>query len=192
VIAIADMSPMELAGFVGQHLSGRGIDVVLSGGACVAYYSDGKYVSMDLDFVNAGFAKRARIKAAMAEIGFEEESRYFKHPDTEYFVEFPPGPLGVGEEQVSKVVTLKTRTGTVRIISPTDCVKDRLAGYYHWGDMPCMEQAILVALSNRVNIHELARWSEREGKAEEFEMFRKRLTRKAQPDKSSVRGKPRR
>lgn len=189
MIAIADMSPMELAGFVGEHLSGRGIDVVLSGGACVAHYSNGKYVSMDLDFVNAGFAKRDRIRKAMAEIGFEEESRYFKHPDTEYLVEFPPGPLGVGEEQVSKIVALETRTGTVRIISPTDCVKDRLAGYYHWGDMPCLEQAILVALSNEVDIDELARWSKREGKAEAFEMFRKRLPGKVRPGKSSVRGK---
>lgn len=148
-MAIADMSPMDLAGLIGEHLSKRGINVVLSGGACVAYYSKGKYVSMDLDFVNAGFAKRARIKAAMVEMGFEEESRYFKHPDTRYLVEFPPGPLGVGEEQVSQIVTLRTRTGTVRIISPTDCVKDRLAGYFHWGDMPCLEQAILVAQAKR-------------------------------------------
>jgi hypothetical protein len=75
--AIADMSSMELAGLISEHLSKRGINVVLSGGACVAYYSKGKYVSRDLDFVNAGFAKRDRIKTAMTEIGFEEESRYF-------------------------------------------------------------------------------------------------------------------
>lgn len=190
--AITDMSPMELAGLIGEHLSKRGINVVLSGGACVAYYSEGKYVSMDLDFVNAGFAKRDRIKAAMVEIGFEEKSRYFKHPDTEYLVEFPPGPLGVGEEPVGKIVTLKIGTGTVRIIAPTDCVKDRLAGYYHWGDMPCLEQAIMVAQANEVDVDELARWSEREGRSEEFEAVRKRLTKKAQPDKSGVRGKPRR
>ena len=52
--AIAAMSPMELAGFISEHLSKHNIYVVLSGGACVAYYSKGKYVSMDLDFVNAG------------------------------------------------------------------------------------------------------------------------------------------
>jgi hypothetical protein len=57
--------------------------------------------------------------------------------------------------------------------------------------MPCLEQAILVALSNDVNIEELVRWCEREGEAEECEVFRKRLTRKAQPDKSTLRGKPR-
>lgn len=191
--AIANLRPIELAGFVGEHLSKRGIRVVLSGGACVAHYSKGKYVSMDLDFVNAGFAKREKIKAAMEEIGFVEENRYFRHPDTKYVVEFPPGPVGVGEEQVRQIIDLKTSTGTVRIISPTDCVKDRLAGYYHWGDMPCLEQAAWVAQANEVDMDELARWSEREGKRKEFEAVRKRLTReRAQPGKSSVRDKPRR
>jgi hypothetical protein len=95
VSVTAEMSPIELAGLIGEHLSKRGIDVVLSGGACVEHYSEGKYVSMDLDFVNAGFSKRDRIKAAMKEIGFEEKNRYFKHSNTTYLVEFPPGPLGV-------------------------------------------------------------------------------------------------
>ncbi len=45
------------------------------------------------------------------------------------FVEFPPGPLAVGVEPVKQVNELKFSTGMLRIISPTDCVKDRLAGY---------------------------------------------------------------
>jgi hypothetical protein len=182
------MNPIELAGFVCEHLAKRGIGVVLSGGACVAHYSNGKYVSMDLDFVNEGFVKRATITAAMAEIGFAERRRYFRHPDSEYLVEFPPGPLGVGEEKVRQVLDLKTRTGTVRIISPTDCVKDRLAGYYHWDDLPCLEQAILVAQANDVDLDDLARWSEREGKAKEFAAVRAKLTRRAQPDTSGAGG----
>jgi hypothetical protein len=179
VITVADMTPIELAGFVGSHLSKQGINVVLSGGICVAYYSKGKYVSMDLDFVNASFAKRDKIKTAMAEIGFNEDNRYFRHPDTEYLVEFPPGPLGVGDEQVGEIVEIKTRTGTFKIISPTDCVKDRLAGYYHWDDMPCLEQAVLVACENQINIKEIERWSKKEGKGDKFEQFQGRLKRKA-------------
>jgi len=175
VSSVATMTPIELAGLVGNHLATHRIDVVLSGGACVAHYSKNKYVSTDLDFVNAGFASRGKIRAAMVEIGFEEKSRYFRHPDTEYLVEFPPGPLGVGDESVSEIVDLKTRTGTLRIISPTDCVKDRLAGYYHWDDMPCLEQAILVAQANKVDMNDLARWSKREGNADKFATIRKRL-----------------
>lgn len=179
MIAVADMTPIELAGFVGSHLSKQGINVVLSGGTCVAHYSKGKYVSMDLDFVNAAFAKRDKIKSAMADIGFNEDNRYFRHPDAEHLVEFPPGPLGVGDEQVGEILEIKTRTGTFKIISPTDCVKDRLAGYYHWDDMPCLEQAVLVACENPIDIEEIKRWSTKEGKGDEFEQIRNRLKRKA-------------
>ena len=139
------------------------------------HYSKGKYVSMDLDFVNTAFAKWDKIKTAMTEIGFQEDNRYFRHPDTECLVEFPPGPLGVGDEQVGEIVEIKTRVDTFRIISPTDCMKDRLAGYYHWDDMPCLEQAILVAPENPVDLNEIERWSRREGKGDQFKQIRERL-----------------
>jgi len=175
VIPVADMTLFELAGYVGGHCQKRGISVVLSGGTCVAYYSKGKYVSMDLDFVNAGFAKREKIAAAMVEIGFREDSRYFRHPDTEYLVEFPPGPIGVGDEKVLEIKEVKTRTGTFRIISATDCVKDRLAGYYHWDDLLCLEQAVLVAQENDICLEDIERWSKAEGKSGEFEQIKDRL-----------------
>ncbi len=175
MISIADMTPFELAGFVGGHLGRQGIDVVLSGGSCVAFYSDGKYVSMDLDFVNAASANYVKIHTAMAEIGFQERNRYFEHADTEYLIEFPAGPLAVGDEQVGEVVEIETRTGTFRIISPTDCVKDRLAAYYHWVDLPCLEQAAMVARENSIDLDEIKRWSKNEGKIDLFQHFLKRL-----------------
>lgn len=172
------MTPTEIAGYVCDHLNSRGINVVLSGGACVSYYCKGQYVSMDLDLVNAGLAKRDKIKAAMADIGFVEDHRYFKHPNTEYLVEFPPGPLGVGDEQVREINEIKTRAGTLRIISATDCVKDRLAGYYHWDDLPCLEQAVMVAQANRIDIKDIERWSKVEGKHDEFQQIKDRLLKK--------------
>ncbi|MCG2681961.1 MAG: hypothetical protein L6455_18665 [Kiritimatiellae bacterium] len=174
-MSIADMTPIDLAGYIGDHLSQRGINVVLSGGACVAYYSKGQYVSMDLDFFNAGFSRRDKITAAMADIGFREDKRYFRHPDTEFLIEFLPGPLGVGDEPVGKIIEIKTRAGTFKIISPTDCVKDRLAGYFHWDDLQCLEQAVLVARENRIDLDEIEKWSAAEGKRDLFQQIRKRL-----------------
>ena len=130
---VRDMTRLELAGFISAAFQENSINVVLSGGSCVSIYSDGRYVSMDLDFVNAAFTKRSRIKEVMEELGFHEESRHFRHPDSDLLVEFPPGPLGVGNEQVKQIDNLHTETGTVRIISPTDCVKDRLAWYIMTG-----------------------------------------------------------
>jgi hypothetical protein len=73
---------------------------------------------MDLDLISTRFVKRSRIRKAMREIGFSEEGGYFKHPDTEFFIEFLGGPLSVG-------------TGK----------RDCRTGYYYWDDLQCLEQA---------------------------------------------------
>lgn len=187
---IVDMTRLEFAAFVATEFRRRKISVVLSGGSCVSIYSREKYVSMDLDFVNEAFTKRRFIKAAMECLGFQEENRYFRHPDTEFLVEFPPGPLGIGEEPVKQVNEIKTDTGVLRIISPTDCVKDRLAWFYHDNDTECLEQAVLVAETNDVDITEIERWSRVEGKSKVFNRIRHRLAAKAQQKPGRNKLKP--
>ena len=174
---VAEMTRAELGAFVQEHLRGKGIDMVLSGGACVSIYSHDKYVSMDLDMIHTSLIgpKRHLIREAMEELGFIENGRYFKHPETELFIEFPNGPPAVGEEPVKEIHERRQSTGVLRIISPTDCVKDRLAGYYHWNDQQCLEQAVLVAHNNAVDLKAIKRWSKGEGKLEEFERIRKQL-----------------
>jgi hypothetical protein len=176
--SIRDMTNAELAAFIESHLLEKGIYVVLSGGACVSIYSSNKYVSMDLDLVNVRFAKRQTIRSAIQEIGFHEEGRHFRHPDTDLLIEFPPGPLAVGEEPVKKVDEHKLPTGILRIISPTDCIKDRLAGYYHWNDLQCLEQASLVAEAIEIDLKEIERWSRVEGKLGEFKRIKPRFVRR--------------
>lgn len=173
---VADMTLLEFAAFVATEFRRRNINVVLSGGSCVSIYSQEKYVSMDLDFVNAGYTKRAQITTAMESLGFHEEHRYFRHPDAKFLVEFPPGPLAVGGEPVKQVDEIETATGIVRIISPTDCVKDRLTWYYHSNDTQCLQQAILVATANAIDLAEIERWSKAEGKHNAFKQIRSNLT----------------
>jgi hypothetical protein len=166
---VCDMTIAELAAFVSTHLQRHGIDVVLSGGACVAIYTQGAFVSRDLDFIETNYTKRPALRAALAEIGFSEQHRYFMHPETDFFLEFPAGPLAVGGEPVRKVNTLVLSTGTLKLISPTDSVKDRLAAYYFWDDRQSLQQAIAIAQAHAdVNVSEITRWSQRGGKYEEF------------------------
>lgn len=172
---VKKMTQIELAAYVQSHLREVGIDVVLSGGATVSHYSGGRYVSKDLDLINVQFAKRSRIKAAMEEIGFREKGRYFENHDTEYFVEFPNGPLSVGKEPVKEINEIEFTTGILRVISPTDCVKDRLCAYYFWGDQQGLAQAVLVAQNQTVDMGEIGRWSKVEGKVGEFEVFKNKL-----------------
>ncbi len=173
--SIKDMTSAELAAFIQSQLMEKGIDVVLSGGACVSFYSQNVYLSDDLDFINIHFAKRRQIREAMEEIGFTEDERFFSNPDTRFFIEFPAGPLAVGKEPVSRVDEHRLATGLLRIISPTDCVKDRLAAFYHWNDLQCLEQASMVAKEQEIDIEEIGRWSDVEGKGKEFVKIRDRL-----------------
>ena len=172
---LGDMSQAELGAYVQSHLWEKGINVVLSGGAVVAYYTSGKYVSADLDFVNRYGTKRSTITSAMEELGFKEVGRHYEHPETEYFVEFPPGPLAIGESYEIEVDEVQLETGKLVLITPTECVKDRLAWYYHAGDKQSLHQAILVAKDQSIDLEEIMRWSEREGKLEEFEQFKEKL-----------------
>lgn len=174
---IPEMGRADLAAFVQEHLRKNGIDVVLSGGSCVSIYSHNKYISMDLDMIHTGLIspKRGIIRKAMTELGFSEEGRYFKHPDTDLFIEFPSGPPAVGEEPVKEICERRQSTGLLRIISPTDCVKDRLTWYYHNADKQCLNQAVLVARKNTIDIKEVERWSKGEGKADLFNQIRSQL-----------------
>ena len=171
------MTRLELAAFIGAEFKRRNINIVLSGGSCVSIYSQEKYVSMDLDFVNAAFTKRPLIASAMAALGFSEKNRYFTHPETAFLIEFPPGPLGVGEEPVRQIDEIVTSTGAVRIISPTDCVKDRLSWFYHGNDTECLAQAVLVSQAKHIDIAEVQRWSTAEGMFSRYEQIRTRLLR---------------
>ncbi len=162
---VSEMSVGELAAFICSYLKQKGIEVVLSGGGCVSIHSQNKYVSEDLDFIEYRGVTRRKLKTVLGEIGFLEENRYFKHPETKFFLEFPPGPLAVGNEPVKEIITLNFPTGNLQIISPTDCVKDRLAAYYHWGDRQSLEQAIMVAGDIEIDLGEVERWSKEEGMA---------------------------
>ena len=172
---VKSMSQAELAAYIQDALQEEGIKVVLSGGSAVAFYSSNKYVSKDLDLINTNFAKRKEIKSEMEKLGFREQGRYFIHSDTEYYVEFPDGPLSVGEEPVKEINEFELPTGTLRVISETDCVKDRLCAYYFWNDQQGLAQAILVARNQTVDLNEVKRWSKREGKEYEFGIFKEKL-----------------
>lgn len=98
--------------------------------------------------------KRSRLREVMKEIDFLEDGRYFKHAETKLFIEFPRGPPSVGEEPVGEIIERHEITGILKIISPTDCVKDRLTWYYHDKDRQCLDQAVLVAQDHQIGVQE--------------------------------------
>ncbi len=63
-------------------------------------------------------------------------------------------------------------TGLLRLLSPTECVKDRLAGYFYFGDEQCLQQALLVARRREVDMAEVGRWARNEGQYGSLRRFR--------------------
>ena len=175
--SLKKISLKELAGLVNSYLKKYDVDAVLTGGACVTIYSKNKYQSLDLDFVaNAAEFNPKRIKDAMQDLGFERAAEgFFMRKDCPFIVEFIPPPLAVGSEPVKNVVTLKTRSGKILLLSPTDCVKDRLAAYFHWNDRQSLEQALLVARRRKINMKEIKRWAKIEDKLEKYNDFIKQI-----------------
>ena len=169
---VKDLSLKEFAILISDYLSKNGVDTVLSGGACVSIYTKNKYISYDLDFVLLSSEDQKKVRQVLAEIGFYEEKRYFKHKDSEYFLDFVSPPLSVGSEPVKKITEIKKGKRTLKLLSVTDCVKDRLAAYYHWEDRQALEQAILVCRNNNVDLKEVERWSKNEGMSDKYKMFK--------------------
>ena len=165
------MSTLEIAAYICQQLQDIDVKTTLSGGFCVEIYSFGEYSSMDIDLIDQSIFKHNEIKKKMQELGFSEEGKHFRHPDTKYTVEFPASPLAIGSELVKEIAEIETEYGVLRLITPTDSVKDRLIAYYAWNDDRSLEQAILVAINNDIDLENVKIWSEKEQELEKYEHF---------------------
>jgi hypothetical protein len=171
-------SRAELCAMVCRALAAVDDEPVLVGGAVVSIYSDGRYVSDDLDFVSWQDDRRRR--PAMEALGFSKRGAYWIHPDTELFVQFVNPPVMIGSKHVRKAETLPTRAGPLRILSPLDCVLDRLAWHLDRGDAETLAQAIDVARAHKVPLAAIEGWLAGEGWAADrkemlLEVLRRRL-----------------
>jgi len=91
-------------------------------------------------------------------------------------VEFLNAPVAIGKEVImNSFYKMKTVFGVIKMITPTDCVKDRLAAFYHWNDRPSLNQAVSVARARKVNLKEIEKWSLKENNIDKFNEFIKTL-----------------
>jgi hypothetical protein len=101
---------------------------------------------------SAGFARHVR-------------SRIFHHPLSAFTIDFPKGPLAVGGEYVRQTATLKRGEATLHILSRTDCIRDRLAHFFHWNDYTALNAAVGVAVEKMddIDVKLLRSWAALEG-----------------------------
>jgi hypothetical protein len=159
----------DLAGLISETLRQDGIDVILVGGACVTIYSENRYISYDLDYIT--WEDKRKVKKSLEKLGFHEKNKHFCHPQCPYLIELVSPPIAVGNEPVKLFEDLPTAFGSLKLLRPIDCVKDRLASFYHWSDRQALNQAIEVCLDQYIDLEEIRRWSLDEGFENKFNIF---------------------
>jgi hypothetical protein len=164
----------EVAAVVSEALTSAGITAVLSGGAAVQIYTSGLYKSHDLDFVTS--ASQRELERVLQQLGFSRQAgRHFVHDTCPYTLEFPPWPLAVGNELVRTWGVQAVGELRIQVLTPTQCVMDRLAAFYHWRDRQALDQAVLVGSLHWLDLDEIERWSAREGQSAAHRDFATRL-----------------
>lgn len=159
----------DLACFIYEALKKGGIDAVLVGGACVSIYSKNRYQSYDLDFVT--YEELKEIEKILEPIGFWRTGRCFSHKDCPYLIDFVNPPIAIGNEPIKDFKTLNTSSGSLQLLTPTDCVKDRLASFFYWNDAQALEQALLVSEAHKIDLEDLKRWAKAEGHSKKLKEF---------------------
>lgn len=159
----------ELAFIVGDHLTKEGIHALLVGGAVVSIYTDNKYESYDLDFVSPDSHKD--LLKAMEKIGFKKKGRHFIHPESILFVEFPGASLMIGDEHQKDYHSITSGKQSLKLMSPTQSIMDRLAAFYHWNDRGALDQAVMIAKAQPFSLEKVRIWSEKEGEPVKFKIF---------------------
>ncbi len=175
---ISKLSIDELGAVICHLLREEGVEVTLSGGACAEIYSGSKYVTGDLDFVVNYFlpGNQGKIDHVMGELGFEKDGRIYINEKIDYSVEFPPGPLEIGEECCIQPVKIIINNKSLSLLSPTDSAKDRLTGYFYGNDRQCLEQAIMICQMNKVDMVNIRKWAKQEDCPAKFKEFERLMT----------------
>lgn len=170
---------VELAAIVANHLQQHDISVVLVGGLAVEIYSKNIYLTNDIDMIDISYQKPAKLHKAMAEIGFAKQGRIFVNPSTEITVEFPSGPVTVGDELVSETTVVTTAAGDLPVLQAGDVIKDRLSAYLHWNDKQSLVQAVTVLAGFPAELNAACRFCRNEGSPEASKLIKQLLAKAA-------------
>lgn len=164
----------ELAAIVEQTLRTQGIETILVGGACVSIYTRNQYVSNDLDMIT--YTPMPAVKNALHSLGFEpRSSRHFEKKHCPFYIEFVPPPVAIGEQAITVFKELRTSLGKIKMLTPTDCVKDRLAAFFYWDDYQAVNQALWVARKHKIDWPDVRAWAILENQLEKYKRFVARI-----------------
>ena len=144
-------------------LAKHDVTAVLTGGSAATIYAPDHYQSrlMRTSCFSFGPEEMPVVADALAEIGFHYVNGMFEHSDTDFTVEFPPGPLAIGIDLITEFATLTRPPQLLYILTATDCVRNRLASFFYWQDYSALETAAAVAFvqSTTLDLNKISDWA---------------------------------
>lgn len=169
----AESTLRDVAFVVCTALGRAKVTAVLTGGSAATVHALGAYQSRDLDFIIEFRSPESDAAGVLASLGYRMVTDHYEHSSNPLYLEFPKGPLAIGGDLINRWDTMKEGKLSLHIITPTDCCRDRLSGFFHWSDRSALQQAVLVAAAQRssVDLTAIREWSVREGFRERFEEF---------------------
>ena len=122
-------------------LKKHGIKPVLVGGGALEFYTQGSYMTADIDLVIEG---REQAKRVLEEMGFQHAlgERYWYNEELELSVEIPGDRLAGSMGHIVAVDVGDGLTGYV--IGVEDLIIDRLTAYKYWKSLSDGEWAVAV------------------------------------------------
>lgn len=151
--------------WVAVHLAQAGIDCTLVGGAVAAIYSQGAYRSGDLDIVVENFPRPTpkQMDAVFGTFGFQRRGMLYHHPECHHLaVQVLLGSVHVGKDHHIVPSVAKVSGVSIKMLSATDIVKDRLASCLYFHAEECFDQAELVARAQTIDWQSVRAWAKAE------------------------------
>jgi hypothetical protein len=142
---------------------------------------------VDVDIVLSGDCELRALDAALAPLGFARRRGRYVHAVVPFYVEFPRGPLGIGDDFAIRPVLRSHKGAKTLALSATDACRDRLAAFYHWNDRQSLAVAVAIAAKNRVDLRKVRDWSLAEGRREGHAAFVARLSEVRRPQGKRTR-----
>lgn len=162
---------------LGEISKRMGNDIILVGGGAVEFYTNGWYVTGDLDVITTN---RKMLIALLLEMGYERVSErgYIKD---EIFIDI----VGSYFDRHSDEIGIKGTDLTVRVISIEDIIIDRLCACVHWVSQKDCEQAgyLLAGYANKLDMEYLMQRANGEQVLDKLEELLKEISEDRPPPK---------
>lgn len=154
-------------------LDRRGIRAVLCGGSAATIYAPEAYQSRDVDFIASFWGREEQRDDALLELGYRNDGRVYVCDDQLVTLDFPNDELLLGDELLTETNTLHRDDWILTLLTPFDCVRDRLSWhfFYQRKDLSALSAAVAVTLNQGVDANAVRLWAQANGVGKRLEEY---------------------